>query len=678
MIRSSLLVAVFAASASAQFRPPAVPLVTANPYLSVWSRGDKLADSWPTHWSGPNMGMVGMIMVDNKPFRWCGMQPSDVPAAVQKSVKVEALSTTYEFDAGGVAFEVAFLSPTLPKYPDYASWAGTIVYLGVHNTDTQTHTVTMYLDISGEWCTNTPNQNIVWSRARAAGVNLVSMGVDQSRPLARTGDHTRLDWGRTYLASQDKFGASTVIAECEESRRAFSRHGTLTDSDDLRQPRHADDQWPVMAVSQQMGRLEPGKSNECKFIIAQDEGRCVEYFERPLKPFWASHGGTFAATISELFRDDSELLKLVRAENQRIHQEAAAVGGERYAQLCDLAYRQTMAAHIIAADADGTMLMFPKENTSNGCIGTVDVFFPSAPFFLHENPELLAAQVRPLLEYGSMAHRWKFPFAPHDLGVYPKANGQVYGGAEESEANQMPVEESANMIILVEALRQAKGGGGEALARKYWPAITTWAGYLKEHGLDPANQLCTDDFAGHLARNANLSVKAIVALGAYANLCEKIESPEAAVAWRATAAEYVKKWMELAADGDHTVLAFGKPGTWSLKYNLVWDEILGLKLFPAEVHKKEIAWYFKRMNKFGPPLDSRETYTKLDFAAWSGAMCDSREEFERFISPLYDFANETPDRQPLSDWYQTTSGKDMGMHARSVVGGLWARMLAKP
>jgi hypothetical protein len=48
-----------------------------------------------------------------------------------------------------------------------------------------------------------------------------------------------------------------------------------------------------------------------------------------------------------------------------------------------------------------------------------------------------------------------------------------------------------------------------------------WANYLKAHGRDPENQLCNDDFAGHIAHNTNLSLKAIMALGAFAKMCEQ-------------------------------------------------------------------------------------------------------------------------------------------------------------
>src|SRR5260370_290569 len=103
--------------------------------------------------------------------------------------------------------------------------------------------------------------------------------------------------------------------------------------------------------------------------------------------------------------------------------------------MCALAYRQSIAAHKLAVDVDGTLLFFSKENFSNGSINTVDVFYPSAPLFLLMNTKLLRASVEPILQYASMS-RWPWPYAPHDLGTYPLANGQTYGGAEQSERNQ--------------------------------------------------------------------------------------------------------------------------------------------------------------------------------------------------------------------------------------------------
>jgi len=303
----------------------------------------------------------------------------------------------------------------------------------------------------------------------------------------------------------------------------------------------------------------------------------------------------------------------------------------------------------------------------------VDVLYPASPIMLWLNPELLEANMRPLMIYASLP-RWKWPFAPHDLGQYPLANGQVYGGGERTEENQMPVEECGNMLILAAALVEA--GGSKEFAAQYRPIFDKWADYLLSKGLDPENQLCTDDFAGHLAHNANLSLKAIVGLAAYAKLLKSINPKGTRSAEiRKKAEGMAKEWVKMANDGDHFRLAFDNAGSWSQKYNLVWDKALDLKLFPAEVYKKELAFYAKKMGKYGLPLDNRSHYTKLDWCVWTACLTDSRTEFDTHVQPLWKWANETPTRVPLSDWFWTHDGKQAGFQARSVVGGVFMPML---
>jgi hypothetical protein len=98
-------------------------------------------------------------------------------------------------------------------------------------------------------------------------------------------------------------------------------------------------------------------------------------------------------------------------------------------------------------------------------------------------------------------------------------------------------------------------------------------------------------------------------------------------------------------------------------------------VFPAEVARKEVAFYKTKLNQFGVPLDVRETYTKIDSSAWIAGLAEQRADFDALMGPLYEFANRTPDRVPLTDWFQTTSGRCVGFRARSVVGGIFAPML---
>src|SRR5204863_918512 len=123
--------------------------------------------------------------------------------------------------------------------------------------------------------------------------------------------------------------------------------------------------------------------------------------------------------------------------------------------------------------------------------------------------------------------------------------------------------------------------------------LTKWADYLKDKGFDPENQLCTDDFMGHLAHNVNLSVKATLGLASYARLCELRGDKDTAAKYRQLAQDFANRWVKEADDGDHFRLAFDKPGTWSQKYNLVWDKILGFGLYPDSVRRKEMDYYLK-------------------------------------------------------------------------------------
>ncbi len=191
-------------------------------------------------------------------------------------------------------------------------------------------------------------------------------------------------------------------------------------------------------------------------MVAYDDLYSLEYFQRKVRPWWRRNGAGAAEMLQSARADYPTLVRRSKTFDDELMADLRRAGGEQYARLAALAYRQAFAAHKLVADADGTALYFPKENFSNGCIGTVDVFYPSAPIFLLLNPELLKAQMRPLLDYARMG-RWRFPFAPHDLGTYPLANGQVYGGGEQNETNQMPVEESGNMLIL-RAGSLARGG----------------------------------------------------------------------------------------------------------------------------------------------------------------------------------------------------------------------------
>jgi len=678
LLRSCILAApaILASLALAQQRPPAVPLVVHNPYFSVWSMADKLTDQNTKHWTGRQQPIYGLARIDGKTWRFMGEDPREVPAMEQTSLEVTPTHTTYQFQAAQVSLTVSFFTPAFPKDLDVLSRP--VTYLTVSATAEGDHDLSILIDVDPVIAVNSSDEAVTWGRSRAQGLTVLNVGSRDQRVLNRPGDDLRIDWGYFHLAAPDQAGAQFALSE--NAVQTFAASGTLPAADDMDMPRMPREGAANLAVLLPFGKLGSQPVSR-HVLLSYTEDYAIEYLGRKLRPYWQRNGLTVQQMLADAESQYPALEQRGLAFDRELTGDLEKTGGKAYAQLAVLAYRQTLAAHGFAADVDGTPLMFPKENFSNGCISTVDVLYPSAPFFLFFNPVLLQAQLKPVLEYAALP-RWKWPFAPHDLGTYPWADGQGYGGAERSEDDQMPVEESGNLLILVADMERELGNWD--FARAYWPQLTLWAEYLRDKGLDPANQLSTDDFSGHLAHNANLSIKAIEGLAAYSVMARGVGKPEVANEYARLAADMAGKWQTMALDtdpvaGDHYRLAFDKPGTWSQKYNLVWDQILDLKLFPPQVRQTELAFYLQHLNQFGLPLDNRADYTKLDWSVWTATLADkpsSPDAFDAILAPIGQWINEGSSRVPLTDWYDTKTGKQVGFQARSVVGGVYIKALA--
>jgi hypothetical protein len=671
MIAACLVLVVGPLSATAQQRPPAVPLVAHDPYFSVWSMNDKLTDGPTRHWTGKPQPLTGLIRVDGKSYRYMGNFPEETPALEQTGLDVAATHTIYTFKGAGIALTVTFFTPAFPQDMDLLSRPVTYLSWKVASDDGKPHDVSLLLDASPLLAVNEGSEAATWGRLRTASLDELHLGSRDQRVLNRSGDDLRIDWGYFRLCVPRASNAETALVP--DAVGSFLKDGRLSANDDASLPAAPHDHAAHAAVVFPLGNVS-STAAERHVLLSYTEGYAIELMERKLRPYWQRHNTPVAEMLEAAERQYAELERRGTAYDAELRSDLTSAGGKDYADLAILAYRQTLAAHKLVADWDGTPYLFAKENFSNGDIATVDVLYPSAPFFLFFNPRMLEAQMVPVMNYAASS-RWHFPFAPHDLGRYPLANGQEYGGGELTEEDQMPVEESGNLLILAAALDRAESPDHH-YAEKYWPQLTTWAKYVRAEGLDPASQLSTDDFAGHLAHNANLSIKAIDALGAYASLADALGKHDVARDYQQAAREMAAKWQTMAKDGDHYKLAFDVPGSWSQKYNLVWDKLLKLDLFPASVHETEIAFYLKHLNRYGLPLDSRKDYTKLDWELWTATLADKPEEFQQFLTPLALWVNETPSRVPLTDWYDTKTGEQEGFQARSVVGGLYVKAYA--
>lgn len=657
-------------TASAQQRSPAIPLVVHNPYFSIWSMADRLTDEPTRHWTGAPQPIEGIARIDGNAYRFMGKHPNTLPAMHQTSNTITPTHTQYEFREAGIQLELEFFTPAIMSDLDVLSRPVTYLTWRVEATDGGHHTVSVLLDVDPLIAVNDRSEPVVTSRHDADSLNVLSVGSRDQNILNRSGDNVRIDWGYFHLAVPKTEHAETSISTGLEE--AFIASGKLATSDSIGMPEPASRSSAHLDVVLDLGSV--GSTVVARHVLlSYTEGFAIQYFHRDLRPYWQRNNMTVEKMLDTAEDQYSELEARGNKFDADLTADLVKVGGKHYAAIAILAYRQTLAAHELVADLDGQPMLFAKENFSNGCIATVDVLYPSAPFFLLFQPKLLEAQLLPVLEYSALP-RWRFPFAPHDLGQYPLANGQVYGGGETSEQDQMPIEESGNMLILVDALARAEGNAH--LAEEFWTQLTNWAEYLKQKGLDPENQLTTDDFAGHVAHNANLSIKAIDALAAYADLARMLHHDEVATAYSTEAKDMAAKWIVMAKEGNHYKLAFNSPGTWSQKYNLVWDKIMGYDLFPPSVQDAEMAYYAGKLNRYGLPLDSRAGYTKLDWSLWTATLASKQSQFEAIVDPIYRWMNETQSRVPLTDWYDTTTGLQEGFQARSVVGGVFIKALS--
>jgi hypothetical protein len=650
-------------------RPPSVPLVACDPYFSIWSPADKLADADTVHWTGKPHLLTSLVRIDGKAFRLMGKEPAKVPALPQTGLEVLPTRTIYTFEGEGVRLTLTFLTAALPG--DLMVYCRPLTYVTwtAYAADDKEHSLSLYFDASPEISVNNTQQRVRWNRVNFGDLEGLSVGSTDQPVLEKKGDDLRIDWGYGYVVAPKDDRTKSAMIVAEWARLAFADRGVG--------PGGIIDffgNWTKeggLAFSFDFGMV--GREPRSRWLmLAYDDEYSIQYFKKNLRPYWRRNGDDAATLLQKAAAGYESLTKRCERFDTELTAALTKAGGEKYARVCALAYRQCCAANKVVADNNGQPLMFPKENFSNGCIGTVDVIYPMAPQFLLFSPSLTKAMLVPILDYAA-SPRWRWPFAPHDLGTYPQANGQVYGGGERTEENQMPVEETGNMLILLAAL--AKVEGNADFCAKYWPVLERWAEYLKAKGFDPENQLCTDDFAGHLAHNVNLSAKAICGLGAFSQLCALRGRQSEAAAYESLAREFAGKWVKEADDGDHFRLAFDKPGTWSQKYNLVWDRILGLNFFPASVLRKEMDFYTTKQNAFGLPLDSRKDYTKLDWTLWTATLMQHPADFSALLGRVYRFVDETPNRVPMTDWYDTKTAKHVGFQARSVVGGVFLQML---
>lgn len=653
-----------------QTRVPSVPLITCDTYFSIWSPFDNLTDGDTTHWCGRRKQMVGTVSIDGVKYRFMG-DSKFANKIDQVGLTITATESKYTFQNASIILNVSFTTPLLLTDLELVSRPCSYIDFTVESADGDSHDVVIYLSLNEEFTYDKPLNHTISGGAHVnRGNNYAYLGKIEQAPLSQSGDNISIDWGHLYLSAPSAQNATI----------SFNQGAVCT----------LEAEVPFGAVTKPVKKY---------VVVGYDDLAAINYFGTVKKGYWTKFTPTILDALDKSISQHDEIIARCDTFDADIKAKATASINENYAEIAALAYRQTIAAHKLIEDDEGNLIFLSKENDSNGCIGTVDLSYPSSPLYLLYNTEYVKGMMRPIFKFAA-CDVWEYDFAPHDVGRYPYAIGQVYGtnqtkhgseirGSETciyphfymfpkgcdcyNEHDQMPLEESANMLVMAAAV--CKIDGNADFVKPYYDTLKTWTDYLIKFGANPGEQLCTDDFAGHSAGNVNLSAKAIMGVYSFALLSKQLGHYEQFTQYNELARKMAADWESAALVIDHTTLSFGQKDTWSLKYNTIWDRFFGGKLFTDKLFEIETKWYLKENNKYGVPLDSRKTYTKSDWIMWCASMTDNKKSRAAISDPMQRYLSESNTRVAFSDWYDTVSGDYCHFINRSVQGGLFMPIL---
>ena len=777
--------AVLASAASdLDFRPPAIPLFTTDPFMQTWMRGDNSTSAPVSHWTGAEKQMTASLAIDGKVYQILG---ACAPPAVTKpgpatelaagvnispgandiahfkdngaddcnircytaptcqafvlsngncylksaaaptkpvagscqsyvitgshpscadtgsplrqiSATAAPTRTVFELELPGVlSATLTFLQTMFTDEADWLRLSRPVFYarVDVKALDVAPHDVKLYFDASAQHAVNEQSQQVEWKAwgdggAQSAGFRGVQVGNAVQNVVGSKGDRVNIDWGYLHLAAPADDAATTLFAGSAAAARAsFAAHHALPAAgSDTRMPRAVSDDLPALATVHDFGAAVGAAGASHTVMLAYDDVESVFYFGTDFKALWTQTYPDIAHAIAAAHAEGDAMLAKSEAHDAALMGQLDAKAGDKYAALCALAYRQTLAATKLVWNHERNVTWnFLKEISTNGDMSTMDVIYPGSPMLLHANPALLKLLLLPVLSYAHNDTYIQFsdPYSPHQLGTYPIANDTT------ARQEPMPLENSGNMIFMLLAIVQQDPAHDASFIAPYFEMLASWADEIARTTEFPANQICTDDFTGKLANNTNLGAKGIVSLQAFSALCAlpgvgndggKVDCAK----YAKTAADFAQTWMRYARVEEplpHYKLSYntvaGVPDSWSIKYNLLWQKLLKLDgPFPWDtVVGDEIKYYISKSNAFGIPMDPRHTYVKTDWLSWAAAMTSTDADFHTIMDPIFKFANETPSRNPFTDLYDTVTSVQStgGFIARPVIGGLFAKML---
>ncbi|ORY60757.1 glutaminase GtaA [Pseudomassariella vexata] len=675
-------------------RPPAVPLAVKSPYTSAWSStGGSLNSASPVFWTSTPIGWEGIITVDGTSYEYLGNGFQALPKlpkyrlALPQTVTYDSQYSNFTFIAGPITICASFFSPVIPQDTCRSSMPLSYLTTTVNSNDNQTHDVQFYSNINAAWLGAGGNGEFTWDLLKnGAPMNRTEI-IDQKDNASlyswiyepstqvKLGESTDFpQWGN-FTYTTKSMGASNFSCE---SGYSLDLHYKSLDGKGLKNNndiayRGSGTREAIFAFTHDFYNVSEA---QVRYTIGSIQDPVMKYMYRGgtanLRPWWSKCYGDIFAMIAYHW-DDYDAVRAAACDFETQLRQDTYRFFENNTVIQHGLNSSSFYSNGPATGGPDEPLVFQKEISSDGNINTVDVLYPTTPFFLYANPELLKYTLQPLYEFQE-AGFYPHGYSMHDLGsAFPNATGHIAGDDE-----YMPVEESGNFILMSYAYY--KFSNNVAWLQSHYTLLKKFAQYLIEFSLVPAAQLSTDDFSGRLTNQTNLAIKGIVALQAMNAIARVAENADDAAYFSSTAQSYYSQWETMAVDPSsrHTILAYQWRSSWGLLYNIYFDKLLNLGIVNQSIYTMQSDWYASVSQVFGVPLDSRHHYTKSDWQIWAAATCNTSTRALMVNAVAY-WLNHTSSGLPFTDLYEVI---DMGgspevpdhisFKARPVVGGHYA------
>ncbi|KAF7719040.1 Uncharacterized protein PECH_000222 [Penicillium ucsense] len=645
-------------------KPPSYPLAVRSPYLSAWIPGNDVA-SLPSHnaqfWEGNKLIWSVIARVDGVAYNLFGVAfpPNGTQSAVVTEAVYTSSHTIFTVTAGSRNFTLDFFSPVSPK--NYLRQSLPFSYLTVTVAAGDSSSVQIYSDIDASW-TGQPG-HARWSFSQNASTSVYEIQAVNTATFSENNQGQAL-WGSAVYASRptDSSFFSSASGPSLSIRESFINSGSLTDTHD---------EWSstgVVAFAHDLGTTTDAST--VTFAIGHVRKESIDFLGQTQTGYYRAAYPEVVGAVSH-FLDDYEDANAESVKFDQLIQDTGAYsyGNNDYSDILALSVRQVYGGIELTIPSESLdvkeVRAFIKEISSDGNINTVDVIYATFPIFYVLSPEFLKLLLTPVFEYmGSSAYTKLY--AVHELGAnYPNATGHPADGEE------MPIEESGNMIILTYAYQIATGQTD--LAETYSAQLKQFADYLFENGLYPASQLSLNDALGALANQTNLAVKAAVGLATYGALSAQSN-------YTAAGKDFAGKiWTgHLGTDvnGTHFLIQYGEE-PWFLVYNHYPDLLFNLDTFPEEAYNATAHFYPTVRKTDGVPLDGAISWGQTNWQSFVAATVRGPTR-NLFIDDLHRYISNGLNSAPFSDRYWVeagdgfSAGQEYAFRARPTLGSHFA------